>query len=94
MPPSVGEEVQHTSPSRKQQLNDSHMSAYKDFTKHNDVYVANFGDKGNLPLPPGKKLLIGMSFVPVSICSLECLHAPREQSPAWTHASSKALSFL
>ncbi|KAL1952220.1 hypothetical protein VTO73DRAFT_1369 [Trametes versicolor] len=37
---------------------DSHMSAYKDFQKANDEYVANFGDKGNLPLPPSKKLLI------------------------------------
>ncbi len=41
------------------------MSAYKDFKQHNEAYVANFGDKGNLPLPPGKKLLIGASLVPV-----------------------------
>ncbi|OSD05891.1 carbonic anhydrase [Trametes coccinea BRFM310] len=34
------------------------MSAHKDFQKANDEYVANFGDKGNLPLPPSKKLLI------------------------------------
>lgn len=34
------------------------MSAYKDFAKANEEYVANFGDKGNLPLPPSKKLLI------------------------------------
>ncbi|TBU64728.1 carbonic anhydrase [Dichomitus squalens] len=34
------------------------MSAYKDFEKPNEAYVANFGDKGNLPLPPSKKLLI------------------------------------
>ncbi|KAI8995435.1 carbonic anhydrase [Trametes punicea] len=37
---------------------DSHMSAYKDFAKANEEYVATFGDKGNLPLPPSKKLLI------------------------------------
>ncbi|KAI0757328.1 carbonic anhydrase [Daedaleopsis nitida] len=35
-----------------------HMSAYKDFAKANESYVANFGDKGQLPLPPSKKLLI------------------------------------
>ena len=35
------------------------MSAYKDFTKANEAYVATFGDKGELPLPPAKKLLIG-----------------------------------
>ena len=34
------------------------MSAYEDFEKHNEAYVASFGDKGNLPLPPAKKLLI------------------------------------
>ncbi|KAI1797562.1 carbonic anhydrase [Ganoderma leucocontextum] len=56
--PAVGDEHQHTAPSHKQPLNDSHMSAYKDFAKHNEAYVASFGDKGNLPLPPGKKLLI------------------------------------
>ena len=37
------------------------MSAYEDFEKHNEAYVASFGDKGNLPLPPSKKLLIGTS---------------------------------
>ncbi|KAI0735501.1 carbonic anhydrase [Earliella scabrosa] len=36
----------------------SHMSAYQDFVKANEAYVANFGDKGKLPLPPAKKLLI------------------------------------
>ncbi|KAI0823096.1 carbonic anhydrase [Trametes gibbosa] len=34
------------------------MSVYKDFAKPNEEYVANFGDKGKLPLPPSKKLLI------------------------------------
>lgn len=34
------------------------MSAYKDFAKPNEEYVATFGDKGKLPLPPSKKLLI------------------------------------
>ncbi|KAH9912250.1 carbonic anhydrase [Epithele typhae] len=34
------------------------MSAHKDFVKPNEAYVASFGDKGNLPLPPSKKLLI------------------------------------
>ena len=37
------------------------MSAYKDFAQANETYVAGFGDKGNLPLPPSKKLLIGAS---------------------------------
>ena len=37
------------------------MSAHKDFAKANEAYVATFGDKGNLPLPPAKKLLIGAS---------------------------------
>ena len=39
------------------------MSAYQDFAKANDEYVATFGDKGNLPLPPSKKLLIGERFI-------------------------------
>ncbi|PIL30956.1 hypothetical protein GSI_07125 [Ganoderma sinense ZZ0214-1] len=56
--PSVEDEHQHTASSYKSQPADSHMSAHKDFTKHNEVYVAGFGDKGNLPLPPSKKLLI------------------------------------
>ncbi|KAI0651532.1 carbonic anhydrase [Trametes meyenii] len=34
------------------------MSAYKDFAKANNEYVAGFGNKGELPLPPSKKLLI------------------------------------
>ena len=34
------------------------MSAHTEFAKHNDAYVDNFGDKGSLPLPPGKKLII------------------------------------
>lgn len=34
------------------------MSAHKDFVQANERYVASFGDKGNLPLPPAKKLLI------------------------------------
>ncbi|KAI0762715.1 carbonic anhydrase [Fomes fomentarius] len=34
------------------------MSAHKDFAKANEAYVANFGDKGDLSLPPAKKLLI------------------------------------
>jgi len=33
-------------------------SAHVDFLKHNSEYVANFGDKGDLPLPPGKKIAI------------------------------------
>ncbi|KAJ8501596.1 hypothetical protein ONZ51_g563 [Trametes cubensis] len=43
---------------QRHQHHDSHMSAYQDFAKANDEYVATFGDKGNLPLPPSKKLLI------------------------------------
>ena len=39
------------------------MSAYQDFAKANDEYVATFGDKGNLPLPPSKKLLIGEWYI-------------------------------
>ncbi|EJF66406.1 carbonic anhydrase [Dichomitus squalens LYAD-421 SS1] len=43
------------------------MSAYKDFEKPNEAYVANFGDKGNLPLPPSKKLLIGTVYAELGI---------------------------
>ncbi|KAL7285767.1 hypothetical protein ACG7TL_000876 [Trametes sanguinea] len=49
----------HRKPNPAQlQNSDTHMSAHEDFKKANDEYVANFGDKGNLPLPPSKKLLI------------------------------------
>ncbi|KAL4243170.1 Carbonic anhydrase [Abortiporus biennis] len=34
------------------------MSVYKEFIEPNNAYVANFGDKGKLPLPPAKKLAI------------------------------------
>lgn len=37
------------------------MSAHKDFVKANEAYAASFGEKGELPLPPSKKLLIGAS---------------------------------
>ncbi|TFK93533.1 carbonic anhydrase [Polyporus arcularius HHB13444] len=47
-----------TAPSPSERLHDTHMSAYKDFTKANERYVASFGEKGKLPLPPAKKLLI------------------------------------
>lgn len=32
---------------------------HTEFAKRNEQYVANFGDKGSLPMPPGKKLIIG-----------------------------------
>jgi hypothetical protein len=36
---------------------DADMSAnYTQFPGANEKYVANFGDKGSLPLPPGKKV--------------------------------------
>ena len=36
------------------------MSAHTLFSSANDKYVTNFGDKGSLPLPPGKRLIVGM----------------------------------
>lgn len=35
------------------------MSVHKLFEKANEAYVATFGDRGSLPMPPGKKLAIG-----------------------------------
>lgn len=40
------------------------MSAASEFPAANNVYVENFGDKGSLPLPPGKKLIVGESGRP------------------------------
>jgi len=38
--------------------------AHEEFKTPNDAYVANYGpEKGKLPLPPGKKLLIGKSIL-------------------------------
>ena len=34
------------------------MSATDDLLANNDAYVTSFGDKGDLPLPPGKKAAI------------------------------------
>jgi carbonic anhydrase len=34
------------------------MSAHTAFQKANDAYVQSFGDKGSIPLPPGKKLIV------------------------------------
>lgn len=34
------------------------MVAWKEFIKPNEQYAADFGSKGELPLPPGKKLAI------------------------------------
>jgi len=34
------------------------MASYKDFEAANEKYVADFGQKGSLPLPPAKKLTI------------------------------------
>lgn len=36
------------------------LQNYKDFEKGNTNYVEGFGNKGSLPIPPGKKLAIGM----------------------------------
>ena len=66
------------------------MSAHKDFAKANEAYVATFGDKGNLPLPPAKKLLIGASRSSLVSRQTDVLTPPREQSLAWTRASSEA----
>lgn len=67
------------------------MSAYKDFTKANERYVASFGEKGKLPLPPAKKLLISES----SRSPWARLRTDgRQQSPAWMHVSSEAASVL
>lgn len=35
------------------------MAVHEEFVKNNAEYVATFGDKGALPLKPGKKLAIG-----------------------------------
>jgi hypothetical protein len=35
------------------------MSAHTHFPQANAEYVANFGDKGSLGLPPAKKLIVG-----------------------------------
>lgn len=43
------------------------MSAASEFVAANKVYVENFGDKGSLPLPPGKKLIVGESRQPGNI---------------------------
>lgn len=32
------------------------MASYKDFEAANEKYVADFGEKGSLPLPPAKKV--------------------------------------
>ena len=37
------------------------MPAHTEFLKKNEQYTATFGDKGALPLKPGKKLAIGES---------------------------------
>ncbi|KAK7694297.1 hypothetical protein QCA50_001479 [Cerrena zonata] len=37
---------------------DSPMSVWKEFIEPNKQYAADFGSKGELPLPPGKKLTI------------------------------------
>ncbi|PVG02051.1 carbonic anhydrase [Serendipita vermifera] len=36
---------------------------YKSFPSANDNYTSQFGDKGSLPLPPGKKLTIGKTEI-------------------------------
>lgn len=38
------------------------MSAYTHFSSANDKYVTSFGDKGSLPSPPGKQLIVGMMY--------------------------------
>ena len=37
---------------------DRAMSVWKEFVEPNNQYAAEFGKKGELPLPPGKKLAI------------------------------------
>ena len=34
------------------------MSTTDDLLANNDAYVASFGDKADLPLPPGKKIAV------------------------------------
>jgi hypothetical protein len=36
------------------------MSNHEQFTNANESYVASFGNKGSLALPPAKKLAVGM----------------------------------
>ena len=40
---------------------------YKDFEKGNLSYVEDFGEKGRLPIPPGKKLAVGSSSLHIAM---------------------------
>ena len=48
------------------------MSAHEDWVEHNAKYVAAFGDKKDLPLPPAKKLAIGELIVSALGLKLTC----------------------
>ena len=39
------------------------MPAHQEWVENNDQYAATFGEKGALPLKPGKKLAIGENLV-------------------------------
>jgi hypothetical protein len=43
------------------------MPVHTDFVKNNEQYAATFGEKGALPLAPGKKLAIGEQDTGISI---------------------------
>ena len=43
------------------------MAAADSFIEANKSYVASFGDKGSLPLPPGKRLTIGKTTLSVGM---------------------------
>ena len=34
------------------------MTSHQEFQAANDQYIASFGDKGSLPLPPAKKVIV------------------------------------
>lgn len=56
------------------------------FKSENDKYISTFGDKGSLPLPPGKHLAVGewmfSSLLPryLNICTVTCMDARIESA--------------
>ena len=42
------------------------MSATEDLLANNEAYVASFGDKADLPLPPGRRPRSWRAWTPVS----------------------------
>jgi hypothetical protein len=51
------------------------MTAHAEFKGANEKYASTFGDKASLPLPPGKKLIVGEhshGVTRLSTCSYLC----------------------